>query len=64
MKKRRFYTKRAMDLIALRLPGQDRKLWRAAAAMEEISQSEFLRRAIAERVKQVMGTGENRGSNV
>ena len=64
MKKRRFYTKRAMDLIGLRLPGQDRKLWRAAAAMEEISQSEFLRRAIAERVKQVMSTGENRGSNV
>jgi uncharacterized protein (DUF1778 family) len=43
-----------MAKIALRLPRELRELWHDAAMHEEISQSDFLRRAIKERAQRVI----------
>jgi hypothetical protein len=51
-------TKRPMAAIALRLPYNLRELWHAAALREEISQSEFFRKAIEERALRVLAGKE------
>ena len=43
-----------MILCSVRLPAKDKELWQAAAAQEEQSQSEFLRKVIRDRAKQVL----------
>ena len=43
-----------MVLCSFRIPVKVKELWQAAAAQEEISQSEFLRKAIRYRAKQVL----------
>lgn len=58
--KKRIYTKRPMELCSVRLPTKIKELWRAAAAQEEISQSEFLREAIRDKAKDVL-LGEQEG---
>jgi len=58
--KKRIYTKRPMELCSVRLPKRIKELWRAAAAQEEISQSEFLREAIRDKAKDVL-LGEQEG---
>ena len=47
-------TKRPMTAIALRLPRALRDLWHTAAEREEISQSEFFRKAIEERALRIL----------
>ena len=47
-------TKRAMVMTTVRIPVGLITLARAAAAKEEISQSEFLRRALRDRAKRVL----------
>jgi uncharacterized protein (DUF1778 family) len=51
-------TKRPMAAIALRLPYNLRELWHAAALREEISRSEFFRKAIEERALRVLAGKE------
>jgi Ribbon-helix-helix protein, copG family len=46
MKLKRVITKKPLALTSVRLPSEDVVAWRAAAAKLEISQSEFLRRAL------------------
>jgi uncharacterized protein (DUF1778 family) len=53
-------TKKPMVPIALRLPCALRELWHSAAAREEISQSDFLRRAIEERATRVLLAGKGK----
>jgi hypothetical protein len=52
--KRKIFTKKAMVWRSFRLPAKSVDLWRAAAAKEEISQSEFLRKAIRETARRVL----------
>ena len=47
-------TKVAMVLCSIRLPLKHKELWQAAAAREGQSQSEFLRKAILDRAKDVL----------
>ena len=56
---KRIFTKRPMLCVSLRLPVVERELWRAAAAREGASQSEFFRKAIAERAKKVLFNDQN-----
>jgi Arc/MetJ-type ribon-helix-helix transcriptional regulator len=43
---KRVLKKKPLALTSVRLPSEDVEAWRAAAAKLEISQSEFLRRAL------------------
>jgi uncharacterized protein (DUF1778 family) len=52
--RKRVFTKRAMQLTSLRLPVSEAELWLVAARREQISRSEFLRRAISDRAKKVL----------
>lgn len=52
LKKR--FTKRPMILSSVRIRVRDKDLWRAAAAQEEVSQSQFLREAIIDRARRVL----------
>ena len=52
--KTKVYTKRAMEFLSVRVPRSDVELLRAAAAREEISQSEFLRQALRDRARRVL----------
>jgi uncharacterized protein (DUF1778 family) len=54
----RVYTKKAMQVVTVRLPRRDRELLRQAATKEEISQSEFIRVALRERGAQIIGAAE------
>lgn len=47
-------TKRAMILCSNRLPLKHKELWQAAASLEGISQSEFLRNAIRDRSTRIL----------
>jgi hypothetical protein len=65
---KRVFTKKRMTHVAIRMPHALRDVLRVAASREEISQSDFLRRAIEERAQRVL-TGkekmaEARGGNV
>jgi uncharacterized protein (DUF1778 family) len=48
------FTKKPMALSSFRLPAKDAELLRLAATREDISQSEFLRKAIRERSRRVL----------
>ena len=50
----RAFTKKPMRLSSVRISEGDSQLWRAAAAREEISRSDFLRRAIRDRARKVL----------
>lgn len=54
MRTEKHFTKRAMAFVSFRMKQGDAELMRAAAAKEEISQSEFLREAIRERARRVL----------
>jgi hypothetical protein len=56
-------TKRRMTAIALRLPCALRDLWHTAALREEISQSEFFRKAIAERALRILTKSDTSRDN-
>jgi len=58
MHSKKIFTKKAMVFRSLRLPIADLDRLRAAAAIEEISQSEFMRRAVKERAGQILSTAE------
>ena len=47
-------TKKPMFRGSIRIPRQDKQLWSAAAAQEQVSQSEFLRVALRERAVRVL----------
>ena len=51
-----------MVLCSFRLPAKDRELWQTAAARDEESQSEFLRKAIRHLSRQVLLAEEKLGS--
>ena len=51
---KRLLTKSAMTHIALRMPRALRDLTRAAARQEEMSQSDFMRRAFEERARRIL----------
>jgi len=56
---KKIFTKRPLVLFSsFRLPIADLDRLRAAATKEEISQSEFVRRAVKERAGQVLSTAE------
>jgi hypothetical protein len=57
--KRRKYTARAKVLRSIRLAKTQLNVWAAAAAKEEISQSEFLRRALTERAQRILLSENN-----
>lgn len=58
------YTKRAMVLFSsFRLPAADVVLLRKAATREDVSQSEFLRRAVRERAARVVSYNEPKGAS-
>jgi hypothetical protein len=52
--KTRILTRRAMVYRSFRLLHKDVELWQSAALVEQISQSEFLRRAIRQRAERIL----------
>jgi hypothetical protein len=61
MSKQKFLTKRPMVLMSsVRMPTRDILLWREAAALEGISASEFLRRAVRQEATRAL-TNARRG---
>ena len=62
MKTEKVFTKKPFAYRSFRLPFRDVETWQAAATKLEISQSEFLRQAIRDKVHQVLGRDdEHRG---
>ena len=51
---RRRLTQRPKVAVAFRMPRDDRERWYVAAKLEGISQSEFLRGALRDRVERVL----------
>jgi hypothetical protein len=60
MKSRRVLLKKPLALTSVRLPAEDIEAWRAAAAKLEISQSEFLRRALRGISRQTLAGDESK----
>jgi hypothetical protein len=54
MRHKRFLTKKPMTHVAIRMPQSLREMIRVAALREEISQSDFLRRAIEEHARRAL----------
>ncbi len=54
----RTLTKKTMLLSTVRLPARDAEIWLSASALEGISRSEFLRKAIRERARLILAGGD------
>lgn len=55
----RTLTKKPMRMTTLRISDRDKELYVSTAALEGISQAEFLRLAIRERAKRILRSSSN-----
>jgi len=62
MKQKRFWSKRPLIHSAFRLSEDERDLWRSAAMKQGVSLNDFVRAAIRERSKVLLGGEENQSA--